>query len=73
MGGQRSELDAAIAFLRRQEGSERRACDEDVAARDGEISEAEAQLRAEQRRHERAEFGETPSGADGSWCTGCSS
>ncbi|XP_043226513.1 uncharacterized protein LOC122383808 isoform X2 [Amphibalanus amphitrite] len=56
VGGQRSELDATIAFLRRQEGSERRACDEDVAARDGEIGEAEAQLRAEQRRHERAEF-----------------
>lgn len=56
VGGQRSELDATIAYLRRQEGAERRACDDDVAARDSEISEAEAQRRAEQRRHERAEF-----------------
>ena len=58
VGTLQTELEATIGYLRRQEAAERRACEEEVAARDGELTEAEAQLRQEQRQYQRAEFGE---------------
>ena len=61
----RSELEVTIAYLRRQEANERRACEEEVAARDAELSETEARLRDEQRDYQRAEFGRVEGGGGG--------